>query len=159
MPIYLKIEKVEGESRIAGNEKEIEVSSFQFGAGAGIDTTSAGWAAGRVSMSEITFTKNLDNSSTILLQKICAGTHYEKATFTFTKHGTDAAGANEAYLTVLLEHCFVSGFSLSSGGDRPSESVSFAFKKINVKYGTQGKDGSVTATAPEFAWDLEANKG
>ncbi len=159
MPIYLKIAGVDGESRIAGHEKEIEVSSLQFGAGAAIDTTSAGWAGGRVSMSEITITKQLDNSSTILLQKICAGTHYEKATFTFTKHGTDAAGANEAYLTMVLEHCFISGFSLSSGGERPSESVSMAFKKINVKYGTQAKDGSVTATSPEFAWDLEANKG
>jgi type VI secretion system secreted protein Hcp len=44
----------------------------------------------------------------------------------------------EIYLTVKLTNCLVSGYSMSSGGDRPSESLSINFTKIEYTY--QGYD-------------------
>jgi type VI secretion system secreted protein Hcp len=39
----------------------------------------------------------------------------------------------QAYLTFTLTNTMISGFSVSSGGDRPSESLSLNFSKIEYK--------------------------
>jgi type VI secretion system secreted protein Hcp len=47
----------------------------------------------------------------------------------------------------------ISGFSTSSGGDRPSESISLNFTKIEYKSVQMSADGS-TATSPSITYDL-----
>ncbi len=53
--------------------------------------------------------------------------------FSFTRADQD----NSEYLHVTLWDTGVSGWSMSSGGDRPSESVSLNFAKIELKDITQ----------------------
>ena len=45
-----------------------------------------------------------------------------------------SAGSVQAYMVYELEGCGLSGYSVSSGGDRPSESISLNFDKIAFKY-------------------------
>jgi type VI secretion system secreted protein Hcp len=58
--------------------------------------------------------------------------------FSFTVADQD----NSEYLHVTLWDTGVSGFSMSSGGDRPSESISLNFSKIQFKDTSKKADGS-----------------
>ena len=161
MPIYLKFEgePIPGEAGAKGYEKQIECESVQMGASNQLDRTSAGWSGGTVSISEITLSKMLDEASTKLFQACCAGKMHTKALISVVKQATDTKTANSPYLTYALEGVYVVGYSASSGGDRPSESFSLAFKKITIKYMTADDKGALTAKAPEVSWDLMKNLG
>lgn len=159
MPIYLKLDELAGETTIKGFEKHITIKELEFGGGCGIDTTSPGWSAGSVSLSEITMKKNYDAASPVFFQNMCAGKHFTKGTIQITKQSTSTTTANEPFITMTLDHVFVSGQSVTTSGDRPEESVTMAFKKITIKYMTQKEDGSMVAEAPEVSWDLTKNVG
>lgn len=159
MPIYLKLDDLAGETTTAGFEKHITLDSLQFGAGCGIDTTSPGWSAGSVSLSEISVSKNYDAASPVFFQNLCSGKHFTLGTIRITKQSTSTTTANEPYITITLDHVFVSGQSMASNGDRPTESLTLAFKKITIKYMTQKEDGSMVAEAPEVSWDMTKNVG
>ncbi len=58
------------------------------------------------------------------------------------------------YYKVELENVLVSSYSLSSGGDRPSESISLNFSKIIVSYipiDDTGKPGAPITTGYDLA--------
>lgn len=161
MPIYLKItgEDIAGEAVAKGFEKQIAVDSLQFGASNSLDRTSQGWSGGTVSVSEINMTKMLDEASTKLFQSTCSGKMHKSALISVVKQATDEKTANSPYLTYQLDDVYVVGYSLSSGGDRPMESFSLAFKKVTIKYMTADNKGALTAKAPEVSWDLQKNVG
>ena len=80
-------------------------------------------------MSEVVVTKATDVSSTKMLNEAYQG-EGQKVQIDFCK--TDK-GKLEVYLTLNLENCMISGYSVSGGGDRPSESLSLNFTKIEFK--------------------------
>jgi len=47
---------------------------------------------------------------------------------------TDNNGKHVSFQKYVLSQTLISGYSLSSGGDRPSESLSFSFTKIDSEY-------------------------
>ena len=133
MPIFVDYEGIPGEVTIAGYEKQIEVNSFQFGVGRGIG--SAGGQSTRessiASVSEIVVTKQTDGSSPKLFVASLTGTLDKKVKISFVR---TAQGSTQTYMEYKLEGTGISGYSLSSGGDRPTESISFNFDKIEFKY-------------------------
>ena len=136
MAIYLDItggEAVKGPVTTEGFKDQIQVGSFQFGAGRGIGSPKAdalNREASAPSLSEITLTKSWDPvSSAKLLQLAINGTGKADAKLSFT---TTGAKGEEAYLTIELTNVMVSGFSVTSGGDKPSESFSLNYVKITV---------------------------
>ncbi len=75
----------------------------------------------------------------------------------FTKaSGKDKAG-NDVYLTITLEDVFFSGWSLSSGGDTPSESVSLNYAKVKTNYMKSDAAGQLSQ-GTLAGWDLATNK-
>jgi type VI secretion system secreted protein Hcp len=142
--IFLELDGIPGESTADGFENQIELSSLQLGVGKGSKAAS---------FSEITVTKLLDKSSPELMLRTANGTTIPTARVRFTRQ-------SDAKVDVYLRYCFtgvrITGFSQSSGGDRPSESVSFSYATIVQSY-TQGSEtggaGSVFATG----WDLLKN--
>jgi len=50
----------------------------------------------------------------------------------------------------------LSGFSVSSGGDLPSESISLNYAAIKVDYTKQKEEGGQEGVAP-FGWDISKN--
>ena len=58
------------------------------------------------------------------------------------------------YLTFELEDTMISGYSISSGGDRPSESLSLNFNAINAIPVVFDKDGSPTDGSPKVRYDI-----
>ena len=89
-------------------------------------------------MSEVTISKILDPASLHLWRNSLDGDLKTTVDFSFTVADQD----NTEYLHITLWDVGVSGFSISSGGDRPSESISLNFSKIQFKDTSKKADGS-----------------
>ena len=156
MPIYMKYGSIKGDVTADGHKDWIELHSAQFGVGRGIGSPT-GAAANRESsapsVSEFVVTKNTDKSSHALFRESLEG-EGDTVQIDFCK--TDK-GKLEVYLTVTMENTLVSGFSMSSGGDKPSESISLNFTK--VEYKQIGQDAKGAPTSPNIVtYDLAAAK-
>ena len=81
------------------------------------------------SISEIVVTKQQDVATTKLLDEALQG---EGKTVVIDFCKTDK-GKLEVYMAYKLADVMVSGYSVSSGGDRPSESISLNFTKVEFK--------------------------
>jgi type VI secretion system secreted protein Hcp len=156
MPIYVTWDGIAGDVTAAGYEKQIEVNSFQFGIGRGIGSpmgSTADRESSAPSVSEVVVTKATDSASTALFEASLYG-EGKKVTLNFVK--TDA-GQLETFLSYELQEVLVSGYSMSSGGDNPSESVSLNFTKIIMKNTPTGSLGD-TGTVMPTGWDLGLQK-
>ena len=153
---FLKIEGVAGESNDKTHKGEIEVLSWSWGASqSGSMAMGAGGGVGKVSMQDLSITKYIDKSSPKLFEALATGMHLPEAKLVLRSPG----GSQVEYLTITLKDVVISSYSTggSSGGDRPTESVSFNFAQIKMSYTEQDAKGAAGA-ATEFAWDIKANK-
>lgn len=132
MAIYLKIDGIPGDATHKGHEKWINVDSLQWGAGRAVSTPvgSAGKReASEPSISEVTMTKSMDTASVKLFQEAVTGAAKDyKIDFIST------GDPGDLYLQIELTNALISGYSISSGGDRPSESINVNFTKVQFKY-------------------------
>jgi type VI secretion system secreted protein Hcp len=132
MPIYVQYGSIKGDVTESTHKGWVEVNSFQWGVGRGISSPTGGSSdreASAPSVSEIVVTKPVDVATTNFLNEALQGEGVD-TTIDFTK--TDK-GQLSVYLSYVLNNTMVSGYSLSSGGDRPQESISFNFTKIATK--------------------------
>jgi type VI secretion system secreted protein Hcp len=160
MSAYLKYGKtIKGESLAEGHKGSdgwIEINSVQWGLGRGISSPtghSSKREASAPSVSEVVVTKLMDSTSPLFAQEGAIGKG-EEATIELTETGSDKLNV---FLTLKLSNTMVSGYSLSSGGDRPSESISLNFTKIEMTY--QGYDDQHKADAAKkktFTYDVAA---
>jgi len=144
MAIFMKFGDKKGDVDTKEYQGWISCHSFQFGSGRGIGsaTTSGGNRQGsHASVSEITISKNLDPASLPLWRNALDGDLKTQVEFSFTRADQDSS----EYLHVTLWDTGVSGFSISSGGDRPSESISLNFAKIEMKDIKQSVDGTASS--------------
>jgi type VI secretion system secreted protein Hcp len=148
---------INGESTVSKHEKWINCDSCQFGVGRSVSMVGGGGdrETSNPSFSEITFAKSMDVSSTELMMQATCGKSLGKAEVHFIQTGGTAA-KGQTYLTIELEESLVSSYSMSSGGDRPSESFSLNFTKISYKYDKFDGDKVVAGTAKK--WNLEKNE-
>jgi len=156
MPIYMKYDGIDGDVTAEGHGKWIELNSFQWGVGRGISSptgASADRESSAPSISEITVTKAQDVATVKLLDEALHGEGKE-VTIDFVK--TDK-GKLETYMSYKLTDVLVSGYSISSGGDRPSESLSLNFTKVEFKL-TQMDRANKGATGASVGYDLASAK-
>jgi len=141
MAVFMKFGDKKGDVDTTQYKGWIMCHSFQFGSGRGIGsaTASGGNRQGsHASVSEVTVSKALDPASLHLWRDSLDGKLNTTVDFSFTVADQD----NSEYLHVTLWDTGVSGFSISSGGDRPSESISLNFSKIEFKDTSKKADGS-----------------
>lgn len=141
MSIFVNFDGIPGSATEEGHKDWIAVDSFQFGVGRGISTPvgdAARRESSKPSVSEVVFTKRLDKASLKLWEASLVGNEGKLVKIDFTRTGTK--GNLEIYAQYELTNCLVSGYSVSSGGDAPSESVSLNFTKVMFKY--QGADSA-----------------
>jgi type VI secretion system secreted protein Hcp len=111
-----------------GAPPAIEIDSFSFGASnAGTQATGSGGGAGKANVHEIQITKTVDSASPKLFQACVSGQHYKKVIITLRK-----AGENPKE-TITLSDALISSYQQSNGGDKPTESLSLNFTKIELK--------------------------
>jgi len=133
MAIYLKYEGIDGEATHDKHQKWIEVQSLQFGTGRGISTPAGATAnreASQPSISEVVISKTLDASSSKLFTESVTGNVGKKVEI----HLVSTGNPGNTYVEYVLTNALISGYSVSSGGDRPSESVSINFTKVEFKF-------------------------
>jgi len=147
--------KGKGESTAKGHEKWIEIGSVQFGAGRSISSpvgTSAKREASAPNVSEITVTKLMDSTSPLLLQEALVGKAASGGTTKIHLVQTGEKQLN-TYLEIIMTNAMISAYSMSSGGDRPSESLSLNFTKFEYNY-TEWKDDGSSGEKPKASYDL-----
>ena len=135
MAIYVQFgnNDIKGNVSAKGHESWIECNSFQFGVGRSIPMyvgKQTEREASHPSISEVTLTKNMDDSSPYLFQEAVRG-EGKQVTIHVTKTG---AKQLESIVEYILTAAMISSYSVSSGGDVPSESLSLAYTKIEMKY-------------------------
>jgi type VI secretion system secreted protein Hcp len=154
--ILLKIPGVDGEALTKGHEKEIELHSFSMGASnpSGVSAGS-GSGAGKVDISSLSIQKSVDLSSAKLFQQCCAGKHFDTATIVCREAGGDAP---VDYWTIKLKQVYIDNVSwgASSGGGKPSESVSISFAEIKFDYYSQDEKGAKKDKVTG-GWDVKQN--
>lgn len=161
MPIFMNYDGITGDVTTAGHEAWIELSSFQWGVGRGIGDAASSGAdreASTPSVSEVVVTKVNDSASTNLMRaSLGIGPAGEGKTVKIDFCKTDVSQP-EPYLQLTLTNTLVSGWSASSGGDRPSESLSLNFTKVEFKSVTMG--GANDTGSPDTAsYDLTTQTG
>lgn len=157
MAIYMKFGSVNGDVETDGYAKWIELGSCQFGAGRGISSPTGSGArreASAPSLSEVTVTKQFDQTSNAMFEASTQGTKGTKAEIAFTRSGVGtSSGKQIELLRLTLTESLISGYSMSSGGDRPSESLSLNYTKIELKY-TPMTDEGTTGDPVTSTFDL-----
>jgi type VI secretion system secreted protein Hcp len=143
---------IKGESAQEGFKDTIAASSVQWGVGRGIGGFTSGIReTSRPSFAEMVFTKTLDISTNDILKAMTKGKALGTVKISFVRDDGET-GFN--YLTYELTDVFISGYSASSGGDTPSESISLNYAKIKADYKKLAPDHS-DAGNNDFEYDLK----
>jgi type VI secretion system secreted protein Hcp len=156
MPIYLKYGDIKGAVTTDGFKDWIECNSFQWAAGRKIGTAARGSTSREHSeptLSEVKVTKLSDVATPKLFLDAVAGKLDNKVTIKFT---TTAKGKVETFLTYELADTGLSGYSLSSSGDMPLETLSLNFTKITETF--TGMDPGVSGSPETVGYDLAQMK-
>ena len=154
--ITIKIDGVDGESKIDGHEDEIDVLAWSWGVTqSGSMHVGGGGGSGKANIQDISITKYVDKASTNLLRKCCNGAHLNEAVLTVRKSGESPVD----YVTMTLSPVMVTSVSTggSGGEDRLTENVTLNFGKVKYSYTPQKEDGSADA-AIDLTWNIETNK-
>ena len=157
---YLKIEGIDGEATQKGMEKAIEIHSFSLGASnaSSMGPGSSGHGSGRVSISDFSVMKKSEVSSAKLFNYCCEGT----AIPTITMHLLKAGGKDTTveFLKYTFADCVITSIQWSGaagGDDQPTESLSIAFRKIEIDYMQQTTKDQKGKKAGLAAWDIALN--
>jgi type VI secretion system secreted protein Hcp len=129
MAIYMKIDGIDGQVTTAGHVKWIELHSAQYNVSRAVHTGAGGAnrEGSHPTINDITISKVFDVASTHLYREAVAGSFDKKVKIAFT---ATTKGKTETYLELELTDCGISSYSLSSGGDQPTEGMSLNFTKI-----------------------------
>jgi type VI secretion system secreted protein Hcp len=130
----MKYGALKGEVSQETHKEWIEINSLQWGVGRGIGSGVGGGSlreSSAPSVSEITVTKVMDIASPLLLKESLGGKAVE-VKIEITQ--TDDSGKHVSFQKYVLTNTLISGYSISSGGDRPSESLSLNFTKFDSEY-------------------------
>jgi type VI secretion system secreted protein Hcp len=159
MPIYMKFGSIKGDVTESGHTDWIELNSLQWGVGRGVSSptgSSADRESTAPSISEVVVTKANDLASAGLLSEALQGDGSNGKSVEIDMVRTDK-GKLTVYQKITLTDVIISGFSTSSGGDRPSESLSLNFVKIAVT-DTQMKPDGTAGSPATTTYDLAQAK-
>jgi type VI secretion system secreted protein Hcp len=96
------------------------------------------------SVSEITITKDQDSATGPLVTAALQGEGVS-VEIDFVK---TSSGQLTKYMSYKLTNCMISGWSTSSGGDRPTESISLNFTKFELDPTTIDATGAISNASP-----------
>ena len=158
---YLKIEGIDGESKRADHEGEIDCYGVEFSASQmSSSSVGSGRTPGRATLSDFTFHKWMDASSPYLMLACSKGKSFSEIVFTVRK---DSGDAHLDYLIITLTNCIISGYKMAQNApeagssEMVSESIEISYEKLNFKYVVQSDDHS-KGDEHEVEYDLVAAK-
>jgi type VI secretion system secreted protein Hcp len=160
MTIYMKYGAIQGNVTAAGHANWIELNSLQWAVGRAVSAptgSSADREASAPSVSEVTITKDQDAASDGLLGEVFNGDGGGNGASVQIDMCRTQAGQLVVFQTFALSNVILSGYTTSSGGDRPTESLSLNFTKVAVTNTAMNPDGS-TGSPSTTTYDLAQAK-
>jgi type VI secretion system secreted protein Hcp len=152
---FLKLDGITGESADSKHKGEIEVLSFSFAESrVGQMASGGGAGAGKVEMSDFSFTARTSKASPQLFQHCASGKHIKQALLTIRKAGQ----SQQEYLKIKLNDVLISAYALDGEADegQPHDAFSLNFVKLSYDYAPQKADGSLDAPV-HGGWDMSKN--
>lgn len=154
--ITLDLPGIAGECLLKGYENKIECLSFSHAVAMQMtsDTSNRERTSGKPNVQEFTLSKYMDQSSPSLNQACCEGRKIGDATIMI---GRNEGGTVMPLMIYTLKDAMISSVSAaSSGGDKPSETLTLNFTAIQWDYTAQNADSTKQGTAPG-KWDMKTN--
>ena len=142
MPIYMDITS----SLFGDGSVRYELISCEHGLQNIVSGGSS--AVGKVVFSDLSVMLSMEKSTPKLVRACATGVNLPAVQITFCD------GSVRPYFIVRLENSLLKTYHNSSGGDRPTESLSFSYAKISWKT-LDPETGEVLAA---FAYDLRTGK-
>jgi len=153
---YLIVDGVTGPS--TSKTGAIDILSFSFGASNtstyGVGASGKEAKAGRVDFSNLSIMKVLDKTSPILAQHCWSGDILTKVVLLYDKPVGDAQAD---YFRIFLADALITSVQNSGSNENPTESISFAFQKVEVAYKPENDDGTLGGAIPK-GFDLSTLK-
>ena len=157
MDMFLKIEGVKGEAQDDKHKDSIDVLAWSWGMSqSGTMHMGGGGGAGKVNVQDLSVTKYIDRSSTVLGLFCAGGKQLKTATLTVRKAGGDKP---LEYFIITMHDVIITSLSTggSGGEDRLTENLALNFAKFSVKYQPQKQDGTADGGALEYGWNIAKN--
>lgn len=152
---YLKLPDIDGESRRADHEGEIDITSIDWGmAQAANMQIGSGRTSSRASVNPIGISKLYDASSPYIALACMQGKAFDEVVISFRK---DSGEAHLDYLKITLTNVVISSYSLSGSamGEEINDAFSLSFEKVAVLYTMQADDHS-SGDEHEIEYDVSA---
>jgi type VI secretion system secreted protein Hcp len=157
--MFLKLDGIQGECPDQDHSEEIDILSYSISMhmSSSMGGHSTGHGTGQVSVGDLVITKYIDKATPTCKQKICAGEHIAKAELSINTQMGESEKLE--YLKYTFEKVLITG--ISTGGhnshERPQETITFSFAKMEEKYQEQGEDGKKKGGPVTFKRDLQKN--
>ncbi len=154
--IFLKLDKIDGESQVKGFEKQIEIMSYSHNVAMQVtnDVSNTERTSGRAHVGEMSLTKFVDLSTPSLNECCCSGKVIPTAVLTLCRNDS---GNMLPFIVYTLSNCVISHLSVSGGsGGKPVETLSLNFTKIKWEITAQKIGGEKEGNASSV-WDMAQN--
>ena len=154
----LKIDTIEGESRLKGHEKWIEVENWSWGltnTGSAGGGPGGGPGAGKTIFEDFTWTQLVDSSVIPIFLGVASGTVFPTATLDVLK--STGASAPVAYFQMIFSDVVLNSLHLNGTGNGapPSANASLDYTAVTLRYRSQKSDGSFSSWV-EGSFDRDA---
>jgi len=155
--MFLKIDSIDGESKDANHDKWIDILTMDWGAtNPGTSQTGGGGGAGKVSVQDFNFAKEVDKSSPKLFLAVANGQSIRDVQFEFTRSFDSKA---MPILKFKFSEARVTSYAISaSGGQVPTEHISLNFQKVEYTYVQFDEKGGSKGDV-KVSWDITTNEG
>jgi type VI secretion system secreted protein Hcp len=153
--MFLKLDGIKGESMDDRHRSEIEIESFSWGATqTGSSSHGGGGGAGKVTFSDLSFTKKSDTASPLLALSCANGKHIKSGVLTLAKSGQKAVD----YFVIKMTDILITSYQVGgSEPDSPRETCALNYANISYTVKGQRPDGSVDQ-GTTMEWDAKANE-
>lgn len=148
MPIYMKVDGIDGSTTLVGYEGWITVDTVQWSSSRVISTSGnvANRTKSSLAFSEVSVGKRADKSSGPLWVEHLKAGSAEAKDVEFHWMGNTTRGSVAVFQKMKLKNVLISSFTTSSGSnDRAQELISFNFTEIECTYLDMEKAGTTTS--------------
>jgi type VI secretion system secreted protein Hcp len=126
--MYIKFPDIDGEAVDENHDKWIDVLSIDWGAHKSGAGAGAARRRGDVFLEDLTMTKEYDASSPKLMLACANGTHFSSVEL----EAPERPGAQATYMKYKLENVMITSYSIDATGDRPMETITLRYQKIDA---------------------------
>ena len=138
-----------------GDKGWIEIGDWSWDIEAETSFLKGGGASvGKATPGTLSFSHFWDLSSSVILTKIVAGTHFDTVTIHMLKQIGDKDGKPATYFEIVVKDAYVTKVSSKAGEDGAiNQDVEMVFKEIVVGYKAQKNTGELETSIP-FNWSI-----